>query len=47
MEKQNIFIKILQDVEQKFDTSNFDLDRLLPKEKNKKLIGLMKDEIGG
>ena len=47
MEKQNIFIKILQDVEQKFDTSNFDLHRLLPKEKNKKLIGLMKDELGG
>ena len=47
MEKQKIFIKILQDVEQKFGNLNFDLDRLLPKEKNKKLIGLMKDELGG
>ena len=37
----------MQDVEQKFGNLNFDLDRLLPKEKNKKLIGLMKDELGG
>ena len=27
--------------------SNFELDRDLPKGKNKKVIGLMKDELGG
>ena len=31
----------------RFDTSNYDLDRPLSKGKNKKLIGLMKDELGG
>ena len=35
-----------QDVEERFDTSNYDVDRPLPKEKNKKVIGLMKDELG-
>ena len=29
------------------DTSNYELDRPLPKEKNKKVIGLMKEELGG
>ena len=38
---------IAQDVEKRFDTSNYDLDRPLPKGKNKKVIGLMKDELGG
>ena len=28
-------------------TSNYELDRPLPKGKNKKLVGLMKDELGG
>ena len=30
----------------RFDTSNYELDKPLPKEKNKKVIGLMKDELG-
>ena len=38
---------IAEDVETRFDTSNYELDRLLPKGKNKKVIGLMKDELGG
>ena len=38
---------IKQDVEERFDTSNYDVDRPLPKGKNKKVIGLMKDELGG
>ena len=38
---------IAEVVETRFDTSNFELDRLLPKGKNKKVIGLMKDELGG
>ena len=46
--KKNDFYKdIAQDVEERFDTSNYDVDRLLPKGKNKKVIGLMKDELGG
>ena len=38
---------IAEDVETGLDTSNFALDRPLPKGKNKKVIGLMKDELGG
>ena len=32
---------------QTFHTSNNELDRSLPKGKNKKVIGLMKDELAG
>ena len=42
-----IYKDITQDVETKFDISNFKLDRPLPKEKNEKVIGLMKDEMEG
>ena len=46
--KTNDFYKdIAQDVNERFDTSNYSFDRLLPKGKNKKVIGLMKDELGG
>ena len=38
---------ISQDLEDRFDTSNYDVDRPLPEGKNKKVIGLMKDELGG
>ena len=38
---------IARDVEERFDTSYYDVDRPLPKGKNKKVIGLMKDELGG
>ena len=31
----------------KLDTSNYELDRPLSKGKNKKVIGLMKEEVGG
>ena len=31
------------DVEKRFDTSNYEANRPLPKGKNKKVIGLMKD----
>ena len=36
---------IADDVETRFDTLNYELDGPLPKEKNKKVIGLMKDEL--
>ena len=46
--KTNDFYKdIAQDVQERFDTSNYSFDRLLPKGKYKKVIGLMKDELGG
>ena len=37
---------IAKDVETSFDTSNFERERPLPKGKNKKVIRLMKDELG-
>ena len=48
----DIYRGIAEDVETRFDTSNYELEsnsleRPLPKGKNKKLIGLMKDELGG
>ena len=38
---------IANDLEKRFDTSNYEVDRPLPTGKNKKVIGLMKDELGG
>ena len=37
---------IVEDVETRFITSNYELNRPLPKRKNEKVIGLMKDELG-
>ena len=46
--KTNDFYKdIASDVENRFDTSNYEVKRLLPTGKNKKVIGLMKDQLGG
>ena len=39
----DIYKEIAEDVETRFDTSNYELDRSLPKGKNKKVIRLMKD----
>ena len=39
--------EVANDVEKRFDTSNYERDRPLPTGKNKKVIGLMKDELGG
>ena len=44
---KDFYKDIAQDVEERFDTSNYDVDRPLPKGKNEKVIGLMKDELGG
>ena len=38
---------IANDVEEWFDTSNYDDNGPLPTSKNKKVIGLFKDELGG
>ena len=46
--KTNDFYKgISNDVECKFNTLNYEVNRPLPMGKNKKVIGLMKDELGG
>ena len=46
--KTNYFYKdIFSDVENRFDTSNYEVNRPLPTGRNKKIIGLMKDELGG
>ena len=46
--KTNDFYEdITNDVENRFDTSNYEVNRPLPMGKNKKAIGLMKDELGG
>ena len=46
--KTNDFYKdISDDVDNRFDTSNYEVKRPLPIGKNKKVIGLMKDELGG
>ena len=37
---------IANEVEKRFDTSNYECDRPLPTGQNKKVIGLMKDELG-
>lgn len=37
----------MQDVEKTFAISNFELDRLLSRRKNKKAIGIMKDGLAG
>ena len=44
---KDFYKDIARDAEERFDTSNYNVDRPLPKGKNKKVIGLMKDELGG
>ena len=44
---EDFYKDIANDVEKRFDTSNYEVDRPLPTGKNKKVIGLVKDELGG
>ena len=44
---EDFYKGIANDVEKRFDTSNYEVNRPLPTGKNKKVIGLMKDELGG
>ena len=49
---EDVYKDIAEDVEKRFDTSNYkwegnSINRSLPKGKNKKVIGLMKDGLGG
>ena len=47
VKSEDFYKDIVDDVEKRFDTSNYEVNRLLPTGKNKKVIGLMKDELGG
>ena len=44
---EDVYEYIADDVEKKFSTSNYEISRPLPTGKNKKVIGLMKDELIG
>ena len=44
---KDFYEDIANDVEKRFDTSTYEVNRPLPKGKNKKVNGLMKDELGG
>ena len=44
---EDFYKDITNDVDKRSDTSNYEVNRPLPTGKNKKVIGLMKDELGG
>ena len=44
---EDFYKDVANDVEKRFDTSNYEVDRPLSTGKNKKVIGLMKDGLGG
>ena len=44
---EDFYKDIANDIKKRFDTSNYEVNRPLPTGKNKKVIGLMKDELGG
>ena len=43
----DIYKDIAEDFETKFDTLSYEFNRPLPKGKNKEVVGVMKDELGG
>ena len=44
---EDSYQNIANDVEKRFDTSSYEVNRLLSTGKNKKVTGLMKDKLGG
>ena len=44
IKREDFYKDITDDVEKKYDTSNYTVERPLPMGKNKKVIGMMKDE---
>ena len=44
---EDFYTDIADDLEERFDTSGYCNNRPLPAGLNKKVIGLMKDELGG
>ena len=47
IEIEDTYADTTKDIKTRFDVSNYELDRALPKRKSKKVTGLMKDELGG
>ena len=47
IETEDVYEDIVDDVEKRFHTSHYEVNRPLPTRKNKKLIGMMEDQIGG
>ena len=47
IETDDFYKNIAEDVKDRFDTSGYNTNRPLPVGLNKKVIGLMKDELGG
>ena len=47
LKTEDFYKDIAGDVKNRYDTSNYEADRPLLKGMNKKVIGLMKDELGG
>ena len=47
IEIEDFYKDIADNVEKRFDTPNYEVNRPLPTGKNKKVIELMKDELGG
>ena len=39
-----MYVDITKDFRKRFDISNYELDKPLPRQKNKKIIALIKDE---
>ena len=44
IKSEDIHADLARDAEKRFDTSNYEVNRSLPMNKNKKVMGLMKDE---
>ena len=44
---EDVYEDIADDIEKRLDTPNYEINRQFPTKKYKKLIGLMKDELGG
>ena len=47
IKSEDVYSDLLGDVEKRFHTSSYKVERPLPIGKNKKLIGLINDEMGG
>ena len=47
LKTDDVYKDIAEDVETIFDTSNYEFDRPLPKEKIRKVVGLTKHKLGG
>ena len=44
---ENVYVDIKKSTKTRFGTLNYELDRLLTRGKNKNVIGLIKEELGG